>query len=525
MIRRALRVPLLTIAVLLFASTMLAADERAEKISRFKKYMSDSNPEVRATTVPILDGVDDAEAAALLVETLKDRAFNVRDEALRVLSGFRSDAAVAAVEKALSAPGTGKARPFVAMALGRMGNPQSLEPLLANVADPDWEVRRAITEALGGFRDPKVLEPLKALAKDPEPVVRTTTADSLAKVGDASVVETLNTLLADTAWQVRSAACAASGKLRDKRSIVPLLAVLKEEGRLRVDAKIALTQITGFNFGAEPKEWEDWWARSGDGFVVPPQNPPKSVGAGSAKPAAGGLDRKYKGPGTHYYGINTPSKNMIFLLDVSRSMAEEVDKAAAIVDKGKYGETNFTSTVKIEIAKAELIRTIKNLKENVKFNIILFETEVTSWKKDVSPATDSNKADAIAFVQKQKPRGVEVAHNNRTGGSVGQVGRTNIWDALQMAFGVAGIGTYDKSYTTQVDTMFLLTDGQPTAGKMTKWEDIEAEVKRLNGLRKVVINTISVGKLEGPFLRKLAEDNGGTFVDLVGGEGLVPQNK
>jgi HEAT repeat protein/VWA domain-containing protein len=518
-----MRFPLLALSLVALGGLALA-DDQADKIARFKKYIADAKPEVRATTVSVLEGVDDAEATGLLIETLKDRAFNVRDEALRVLSGYRSDASVGAAEKALAGPAVGKAKPYVAMALGKMGHPSSIDPLVALAADPDWENRRAAAEALGNFKDPKAREALVALTKDTESVVRTTTADALGNAGDGSVVDAVNALLGDSAWQTRSAACAAAGKLRDKRSIVPLMTVLEEEGRLRLDAKLALTQITLFNFAADPKEWKDWWARSGDSFVVPPLNAPKGAPAGGsgAKPAPGGtaLDRRYKGPGTHYYGIATPSKNMIFLLDVSKSMAEEVDKAAAIVDKGKYAETNFTSTVKMDICKAELIRTIKSLKENVKFNIVLFETEISTWKKELQPANETNKADAIAFVTKQKPRGAEIAHNNRSGGSVGQAGRTNLWDALQFAFGIAGIGTYDKSYTTQVDTIFVLTDGQPTAGKMTKPEDIEAEVKRLNGLRKVVIHTISVGKLEGPFLKRLAIDNGGTFVDLVGGEGL-----
>ncbi len=498
----------LTVSILLCLATSAAgADDRSDKIARYKKHMNDSSADVRITTVPILEGVDDAEAAVLLIEALKDREYRVRDASLRVLGGYRSESAVAALEAALAAVPTGKARSFVAMALGRIGKSTSLAPLVAAGASSDWETRRAVAEALGSFKDAAGREALGQLSKDSEPVVRTVAADSLGKVGDASSVETVNALLADPTWQVKAAACGAAGQLRDKRSVLPLIALLKEEGRIKVDAKIALTRITNFNFGVDVKEWEDWWDRSGATFEVsaPPASNPKAA-SGASK----GADRRYAGPGPRYYGIATPSKNIIFMLDVSRSMAEEIDKPPSLGDG-----TTFASDVKMEIAKEELIRTIRQFKENVRFSIILFESEVTVWKKDAVPATDSNKADAIAFISKQQPRGLEVAHNNRAVSRT-QAGRTNIWDALQRAFGVAGIGTYDKGYNTSYDTIFLLSDGEPTAGKITREDEICEEVKRLNGLRRIVLHTINLGKTQGGFLKKLADENGGQYVDLAG---------
>jgi hypothetical protein len=511
------RVPLLALALILAAlvPSPARADEREEKITKFKRFSGNLSPETRRASVPLLEGIDDAEAASLLVDVLKDREHTVRDEAMRVLAAYRSEAAVTALEKAFESVATGRARAYVAMVLGRIGHPSSLPVLTAGASVSEWEVRRAVAEALGSYRDSNAFRALMGLAADSEPVVKTAAADSLGKAGDSSVVETINTLLADPAWQVRSAACAAAGRLRDKRSIVLLIELLKEDGRLKVDAKIALGLITGFNFGADAKEWKDWWDRSGSTFEV---SPATATASAARRPKAS--DRRYAGPGTHYYGVSTPSKYMIFLLDVSRSMAEEIERKPL----SGSGSPAYSSDVKMVIAKEELIRTIKGLKENVRFNIILFETEVIVWKKELVAASESMKADAAAFISKQSPRGVEVARNNRAVASVGNVGRTNIWDALERAFGIAGIGTYDRSYTTKVDTIFLVSDGLPTAGKLTNQEEILKEVQRLNALRRIVIHTISLAKLRDPFLRRLAEESGGQFVDLVGQTELLERN-
>jgi hypothetical protein len=45
-------------------------------------------------------------------------------------------------------------------------------------------------------------------------------------------------------------------------------------------------------------------------------------------------------------------------------------------------------------------------------------------------------------------------------------------------------------------------------------DDILREVKAANELRKVVIHTIAIGEFQKDFMRRIAEENGGVFVDL-----------
>jgi hypothetical protein len=42
----------------------------------------------------------------------------------------------------------------------------------------------------------------------------------------------------------------------------------------------------------------------------------------------------------------------------------------------------------------------------------------------------------------------------------------------------------------------------------------QEEIKTANELRKIVIHTIAIGEFQKDFMKRLAEDNGGVFVDL-----------
>ena len=84
-------------------------------------------------------------------------------------------------------------------------------------------------------------------------------------------------------------------------------------------------------------------------------------------------------------------------------------------------------------------------------------------------------------------------------GSIGPIGGTAIYDGLWLAF-----------EDPLVDTIYVLTDGQPSAGKVTDIYEIRREVARWNATRNVKIHGVSVGQ-ESQLLRWLAEDSGGRY--------------
>jgi hypothetical protein len=82
----------------------------------------------------------------------------------------------------------------------------------------------------------------------------------------------------------------------------------------------------------------------------------------------------------------------------------------------------------------------------------------------------------------------------------GALGGTNLYDAVKRAFN-----------DPDVDTIVVLSDGEPTAGAVTDPSAIREDVARWNKNRGIVIHTIAVGG-QLRVLEWLAADSGGDHV-------------
>jgi len=80
---------------------------------------------------------------------------------------------------------------------------------------------------------------------------------------------------------------------------------------------------------------------------------------------------------------------------------------------------------------------------------------------------------------------------------LGANGGTNLYDALALAF-----------EDPLVDTIIVLSDGQPSAGTVIDPVLIREDVKRWNTVRKIKIHTVSIGT-DFDVLKWLAQDSGG----------------
>lgn len=220
---------------------------------------------------------------------------------------------------------------------------------------------------------------------------------------------------------------------------------------------------------------------------------------------------------TDYYGVNVQNtKKVVFLVDISGSMEGKaetdlqgnvVSEATSVVgdkvaDKvgGVGGKIikNQTSNqlTKLGKAKKELIPTIRGLSEDTYFTIITFENGIKRWRRDLVPATTVNKNLAITYL------------NELSSG-----GGTNIHDALEKAFEMAG-DVANSGYILGVETIFLLSDGSPSSGKITDQQGIIDAVEKWNSSDRVIINTIGLGEdKDKNFLTNLAKANNGTYID------------
>ncbi len=221
---------------------------------------------------------------------------------------------------------------------------------------------------------------------------------------------------------------------------------------------------------------------------------------------------------TEYYGIETGSSNkIVYVLDISGSMEGKAEKdlqgnivSSAAAKTGDFvgskiggqvgnlvkKQTNNQLT-KLGKAKKELMPAIRGLSEDKWFTIIVFENRVKKWRKNLVQATTANKNLAIAYLE-----------NLHSGGG------TNLSDAVEEALLLLGAGATDANADLGVETIFLLSDGSPTAGKITNKTKILEKISEWNSAGRVKIHTIGLGEdCDKDFMKKIAEENSGQFID------------
>lgn len=218
-----------------------------------------------------------------------------------------------------------------------------------------------------------------------------------------------------------------------------------------------------------------------------------------------------------YYGISVKdSKKIVFLVDISGSMEGKAETDATgniigsttnkignkVADKvGGIGgkiirKQTSNQLTKLGKAKKELIPAIRGLSEDTYFTIFVFENNIKRWRKTLVQATSTNKNLAISFLNKLE-----------SGGG------TNIYGSLEKSFQLAG-DINNPTTITGVETIFLLSDGAPSAGKITNQNELIDIVEQWNKLEQVVINTIGLGDdQDKDFLSKLATNNKGVYVE------------
>jgi HEAT repeat protein len=94
-------------------------------------------------------------------------------------------------------------------ALGQLGDPVAIESMAALTNDREWEVRAALAEALGRLGDRRALPTVQELLKESDPEVRQNAADALGKLNDDSAIESLVMAMVDEHTGVRQAAARA----------------------------------------------------------------------------------------------------------------------------------------------------------------------------------------------------------------------------------------------------------------------------------------------------------------------------
>lgn len=267
--------------------------------------------------------------------------------------------------------------------------------------------------------------------------------------------------LAHKSWQVRAAAIDLLVALREPSGI-PLLIEHRdaEAARLLHDVDEALHELTRLRL-ADTAAWRAWWQKEGATFQVPPKKDAvkengKDGGKGRDKPAA---------TTATYWDIPVRSDRVVFVVDVSGSMNQPF---------GTGGGT------RLDEAKRQLVRVFGLLPPKAKANVIVFGSTTDAFAETLQPIDDKKKKLVEAWAQNLTARTA-----------------TNIHAAMQRAFA-----------DPEVDTIFLLSDGQPSTGDIVEPGPLAQAIAGWNLGRDLRIHTIALGG-KSDFLERLARDSGG----------------
>ncbi len=531
------RIPAIVTAIplicLIFSSFLLVAGDAGaaepprvsaqegddELVMEFKRFYSkDRSVRERIEAILVLDGVNTVEATKTLSEVFDDEDFKVRQAAIETIGSYDGPgSAQFLIETFLTNKREKNAqrKACAAETLGLMGSVAAVGPLAETFRrTKDWDLKRAIATALGGIKAEEGIPVLLGLLGDKDATLRITAIDALAatKMPALCQDEIFRVMAEDSNWQVRAAAIEAARSLRTRECIQPLIDRLREEeGRLRGDAYLVLKDLTFNTYSEDAEQWQKFWDRAKDTYELPDYD---KVMASRKKREREGT--RYKEAAAQFVGIPTKSKRIIFVIDISGSMETQVVE----IDRFRANGKDYASFQRLEIVKTELINTIENLNSNVEFNILAFATKLKWWKKKLVGSNILNRNSAIKFVRGLKPLGGAMAgFRSRAGLSQAALeeGKTNTFGALMAALGVpeeSSSRTYDRNLKSDVDTIYFLSDGAPTVGKVIDQDEILAEVKRVNKVRKIVLHTIAIGDFRKTLMKALAKGNGGVYVDL-----------
>lgn len=369
---------------------------------------------------------------------------------------------------------------------------------LAKEPDPDGGIdtllklarksahQASLIDVLVEFGRPECAGPMVAelgLAKEDQ--YKRSLVDALAALGAREAAEPwlLSEGLTAESWLLRSHSARALAKLRSRAAVPVLLERLAvEEGRLRTDLGAALVSLTGKDFHGNLALWKRWWDENGATFEVPAEAPATSE------------EKALEAVGLTFFGLRTESQRVLFILDVSGSMEFPMKNYTGAQGKGE-GEQRIT------VAKRELLRALGGIPDGGVFNIVLYASDVWTWSDEPVVMDEGTRAEATKFVEQIKP-----------------VGGTNIYGAMKQGLDRARGKDRRKSRGTPrwtpptYDTVFLLSDGQPSVGLSIAREDILDMVAEENSDLGVQINTIGLSTdQDAVLMRRLAEQSGGTY--------------
>ncbi len=463
-----------------------AADTQTFLSNRALKHR---NPAVRAGAAVALGITGGPELETILRTAAKsERDGSVMAELARAAAGLRGEPKLAgAFTKALKHK-DGYAVLYAAEAVARYDGADGAKPLIAALKHRSPIARAGAIYALQKV-DALPADKLDVLFKDKHHAPLMALAESLefrtkATPCPGAGITTLERLLAHSSWRVRVAAVQGALRLWAKEIVDPLIARLGvEEGRVKEDVRRALETYTGQAIGDDPELWTAWWRQKRKEFDAGERPKPDHAGNirfrdAAAQPGGGSKT-------VAFYKMPLLSRHLAFIFDLSGSFRYAARKS------DKDGPT------KLDVLRAEMEKTLDGLDSERYFDIVVYR-----YYSEYPPQTKLTRA--LGKMQRA---------------AKGTVRKARDWMNRQEAKGWAAFyEPLTALFAEEVDTVVLLSDGDPSRGRYERSTRLIHEFSRINRFHRVAVNTILVGtkNTDREFMQDLAGATAGRFQEADG---------
>jgi hypothetical protein len=398
----------------------------------------------------------------------------------------------------------GPARRVAALHLiGRKNWPVFRSTLEAALADAEPRVRLAAAEAMAPpWRIDGVLRTAQALARERHPVVSQALVRLLLRMlqqppeeldGERREILVGGAMqqFGRCGWRTDMDLLDLVERFPQKAAVPALIAALDLELRtpdalvtainkraspmLRDRAGSLLRAMTGALIAVDDAPaWREFWAREQGRIVVPERL----------------ATQREHGTRAQFFGVPVTGGSIAFLIDTSGSMDEAPGGGPTTGPRGR----NEAKT-RLDAAKEQIVLAVQAMLAESQYQVLTFASEARTWTSTpVKPSSNSTRSLTELL------------------GRLRAHGGTNLFEGLATALQFEQRRYADATSPT-IDELFVLSDGEPTAGAVQQADELLRLVREANQYTKVRIHCVFTGAGKGAdLLRSLAEQNGGVFV-------------
>lgn len=230
--------------------------------------------------------------------------------------------------------------------------------------------------------------------------------------------------------------------------------------RMEGDLVAELRRRSGRIIGNHPERWRTWWERESSGVES----------AGSAP-----LEAPRTSAG--FFGLRPETDRLLFVIDRSGSMETRF---------GTGKDTRHDEAIR------QMLLLLRSLGEDTRFGIVVFSGGTHLWRRELSPATDSNLENARRWLHSHPPKG-----------------GTNLRPGIERALRIGGDGKPDLE-RLEADTVMVLCDGATAEGRT--W--VQPFLGRILDATRIRFHGVQIGGAGDGTLQALAEGTGGEFVQV-----------